>query len=160
VIPAFFDGDTNIGLAVSNNGNATMSILHGNGNGTFSLLQNPSTGSNIYGIAAADFNGDGIQDLAAANYNNDAGTTIGTVSIFIGNGNGTFSAATQWAAGSGPRFVVTGDFDGDGKTDVAVTNRGWATVSILRGNGDGTFSNAAGYGTLSAPYGLAAGDLN
>ena len=67
------------------------------------------------------------------------------VNILLGNGDGTFQAAvphlTNPAAGGGfqASFVVTGDFNGDGKTDLAAVNANSSTLSVLLGVGDGTF---------------------
>ena len=87
-------------------------------------------------MAVGDFNGDGRQDLAVANQGS------ATVSILLGNGDGTFDAAMNFGAGFAPSSVAVGDFNGDGRQDLAVANQGSATVSILLGNGDGTFGTA------------------
>src|SRR6185437_6214123 len=60
------------------------------------------------GIVTADFNGDGHLDLAVVN------KTDNTVSILLGNGDGTFGTATNFATGAGPSAVVAGDFNADG----------------------------------------------
>ena len=54
-----------------------------------------------------------------------------TVSVLLGNGNGTFGAATNFAAATGPLSVAVGDFNGDGKQDLAVANQFSDNVSIL-----------------------------
>ena len=82
-------------------------------------------------MAVGDFNGDGRKDLAVANENTD------NVSILLGVGNGTFGAATNFAAGDGPLSVVVGDFNGDGRKDLAVANINTDNVSILLGVGNG-----------------------
>jgi hypothetical protein len=70
-------------------------------------------------------------DLVGANY------ISGTVSILLGNGNGTFQAAQSFATGNGPGSVAVGDFNGDGKLDIVTANAN--DVSVLLGNGNGTF---------------------
>src|SRR5207244_1021346 len=96
--------------------------------------------------AAGDFNGDGRADLVVADQ------TDNTISIFIGNGDGTFQTAVAYAAGSNPTWVAVADFNLDGKLDVAVTASG--TALTLQGNGDGTFQAplshvvASGYGVV------------
>src|SRR5262249_44742131 len=59
-----------------------------------------------------------------------------------------------------PEFLALGDFNGDGKTDVATSNKDNSTVSILLGNGDGTFSSVTTYATGALPLGIAVSDLN
>ena len=62
-----------------------------------------------------------------------------TVSVLLGNGDGTFAAKADYATGAGPRSVAVGDFNGDGKLDLATANGMANSVSVLLGNGDGTF---------------------
>jgi hypothetical protein len=64
----------------------------------------------------ADFNGDGFPDVAVANGGS------GTVSILLGNGDGTFQGAQNYGAGPSPASIATGDFNGDGFPDLAVAN--------------------------------------
>ena len=56
--------------------------------------------------------------------------------------------------------MALGDFNGDGKADLAVANSGSLNVSVLLGKGDGTFAAAANYPAGNAPYSIAVGDLN
>ena len=112
------------------------------------------TGANPVGGATGDFNGDGNLDLAIANLSS------GTVSILLGNGDGTFRAKTDLPTGSGPRSVAIADFNRDGILDLAVANVGTSTVSILLGNGDGTFRPKMDFATGSHSRFVAVGDLN
>ncbi len=96
-------------------------------------------------MAVGDFNGDGKADLAVANYSSN------NVSVLLGNGNGTFQAAVNYAAGTSPCSVAVGDFNGDGKADLAVANYSSNSVSVLLGNGNGTFQAAVNYGAGSSP---------
>ena len=75
-------------------------------------------GAYPYSVAIGDFNGDGRPDLAVANVDSN------TVSVLLGNGDGTFQAAVNYGVGTKPFSVVVGDFNGDGKPDLAVTNAG------------------------------------
>jgi hypothetical protein len=108
-----------------------------------------------YGVAVADFNGDGKLDLAVTNY------SYQTVSILLGNGDGTFQTAATYATGVNPLALAVGDFNGDGIPDLAVLNSGSSgTVSILLGKGDGTFYPQQ---TITVGSGLAnivVGDFN
>ena len=154
-----FNGDGIPDLAVVNwdtgNSSDAVVILLGNGDGTFTqAASSPLTvGSEPVSIAVGDFNGDGIQDLAVAN----AGD--GTVTILLGNGNGTFTqaASSPVKLGGEPVSIAVGDFNGDGISDLAITN---GTVNILLGNGDGTFTQAASSPVQAVCCRLAAGDFN
>src|SRR6516162_3609420 len=90
-------------------------------------------GSIPHGEAVADFNGDGKLDVAVVNEGSN------TVSVLLGNGDGTFRPKTDFATGTQPWGIAVGDFNGDGKLDLVVANRGAHSLSILLGNGDGTF---------------------
>ena len=78
----------------------------------------------------------------------------------MGNGDGTFQAARNFAAGSFPVSVAVGDFNGDGVQDLAVANFDSANVSVLLGNGDGTFRAALNFAAGSNPFSVAVGDFN
>ena len=72
----------------------------------------------------------------------------------------SFAAATNFGAGSVPASVAVGDFNGDGKQDLAVANTDSDNVSILLGNGAGSFGSATNFGAGSDPYSVAVGDFN
>jgi hypothetical protein len=111
-----------------------------------------NAGSSPFYVGTGEFNGDGKLDLIVANLaSND-------ISVFLGNGDGTFQAAVNYVTGSAPRSVGVGDFNGDGKLDMAVANNN--NVSVLLGNGDGTFQPAVNYAAASGGQSVAVGDLN
>jgi hypothetical protein len=119
---------------------------------------NPSVETTPYyyfrAFALSDFNGDGILDLAATNYPSNA------VQVFLGNGDGTFTAASSSTTVTSPGSIAVGDFNGDGKADLAVLS-GTDGVTILLGNGDGTFSQtSASAVTGSNPNSIAVADFN
>jgi hypothetical protein len=163
-----FNGDGLQDLAVANAKDNTISILLGNGDGTFTAASGSPipVGSFPFFVAVADFDGNGTADLAASNENDN------TVSILLGNGDGTFTQASgspipNFAYNPGP--IITADFNGDGKVDLAVSNftpsdpsSTLGSVNVLLGNGDGTFTNAPGSPITVGvdPLGLAAADFN
>jgi hypothetical protein len=103
-------------------------------------------------IVIADFNHDGNPDLATASAENSG------VSVLLGNGDGSFRAATTVSAGPGPSWgnFVAGDFDGDGNPDLAIAT--FEGVNVLLGHGDGTFSEPMKYAVDA--FGLVVGDLD
>jgi len=153
-----FNGDGKLDLVVANNEGNNVSIFLGNGNGTFQPAVSYSAGPGTLpdAIAVGDFNGDGKLDLAVTSN----GNATGNVSILLGNGDGTFQPAVLYLAGSNPSSVAVGDFNGDGKLDLAVANNDGGNVSILLGNGDGTFQTALDFSVESGPSSLAVGDFN
>src|SRR6266568_4591979 len=159
-----FNGDGKPDLAISSVGDNTVSVLLGNGDGTFLAPQVTPVGLNPWYFAVGDFNGDGKLDLAVADYGCPLDCTSSpsnTVTVLLGNGNGTFLPGPSLTVGNGPAGVAVGDFNGDGKPDLAVANLNDNTLSILLGNGDGTFQapqTFAGVGTK--PYFVAVGDFN
>jgi len=156
-----FNGDGQVDLAATNQRDGTVSILLGNGDGTFKTKLDGAVGWNPVAIVVGDFNGDGKLDVAVANAGSGYGsTTSGTVSIMLGNGDGTFHAATNYTVGNNPASLAVGDFNGDGKADLAVANYDSGTVSILLGNGDGTFPAKTDYPAGNTPNAIAVGDFN
>src|SRR5260370_168695 len=87
-------------------------------------------GLHPYAVVTADFNSDGRLDLAVANYASN------TVSILLGNADGTFQLAVNFATGVGPLSLGVGDFNGDGKLDLVTANQG-GDVSVLLGSNFG-----------------------
>lgn len=112
------------------------------------------TGNTPYFVTAADLNGDGKLDLVIPNFHDN------TISVLLGNGDGSFQTAVNYATGSLPGSIAVGDFNADGKLDLAVTNTGDSTVGVFFGNGDGTFQSAVNYGVGSWPVSVAAGDFS
>ncbi len=121
-----------------------------------------------YSVAVADVNGDGKPDLVMANACSADSCTNGTVSVLLGNGDGTFQTAVNYASGGILAYsVAVADVNEDGKPDLVVTNECGSgatcdgTVGVLLGNGDGAFQTAVTYssGGWNA-YTVAAADVN
>lgn len=155
-----FNGDGKPDLAVANYAANTVSILLGNGDGTFGSPTAYSAGDYPYGIAVADVNGDGHLDIVCANLNLDHLTLGGTVSVFLGNGDGTFAPAVSYVAGSNLSSVVLGDFNSDRKIDIATANVSSGNVVVLLNNGDGTFQTGVPFPAGPYPYSLGVADFN
>src|SRR5439155_18904413 len=114
-------------------------------------------GGNPYSVTIGDLHGDGQPDLAVANY------IISSVSVLLGNGDGSFAAHADFWTGSYPITLAIGDLNADGKPDLAVANSVnpfTGTVSVLLGNGDGSFGIKTDYDTGPGPSSVAIGDLN
>src|SRR3954462_8094774 len=114
---------------------------------SFSPAASFPVGANPQAVATADFNNDGKLDLATSSY--DDATGDGSVSVLLGNGNGSFQPARTFATGPYTWSLTAGNFNADGKIDLATANQDLFTdtgendVSILLGNGDGTFAPAS-----------------
>src|SRR5581483_10570988 len=152
-----FNGDGKPDLVTANNESNNVSVLLGNGDGTFQPHQDYAVGSFPYSVAVGDFNGDGKQDLATAANN---GYPNGAVSVLLGNGDGTFQPYQDYAVGFNPQSVAAGDFNGDGKLDLATANSQSNYVSVLLGNGDGTFQNQRTFPLGADAVSVTAGDFN
>jgi len=154
-----FNGDGKLDIVTANTGNNTVSVLLGNGDGTFQAHVDYATGTSPYSVAVGDFNGDGKLDLAVANaYSTNINS--GTISLLLGNGDGTFQSQVEYGTGGAPFSTAVGDFNGDGKLDVATANPNNNTVSVLLGNGDGTFRAAVNYTVASdQPSFIVVGDF-
>ena len=153
VVASDLDADGLLDLVVKSD--YTLQVFVADGTGGFVLRSAPGgPESRVYFVAAADFNGDAIPDLAAAK-----GVSPGDVQIFLGNGDGTFAPPSKFAVGSYPNGIVTGDFDGDLDTDIAVTNQGDGTFSVLLGDGTGQFSPGQ-IQPVGTPWWIASGDFN
>jgi Bacterial Ig-like domain (group 3)/FG-GAP-like repeat len=144
IVVGDFNDDGHADLAVTSSYDNTVTVLEGNGKGSFtSFIGSPiQVGNYPEAIKIGDFNDDGIQDLAVANANDN------TISILLGNGDGTFTGASgspvNVGIGSFPFFIAVADFNNDGNPDLAVVNGRDNSVSFLEGNGDGTFTPFAG----------------
>ena len=135
-----FNSDGNLDLAIVNQTTNNVTVLLGNGNATFSLATGSpfAVGKSPVAIASADLNGDSHPDLAVVNQ------TDNTVSVLLGNGDGTFTSAVNspLATGQAPTAVAIADFNGDGVPDIAVTDPQTDSVSVFLGLGQGLFAPA------------------
>jgi hypothetical protein len=167
-----FNGDGRPDLVVANTGALTVSVLlnataAGDATPTFAAPQTFAVGPVPYAVAVGDFNGDGRPDLAVAN-NNSGGA--GTVSVLrnatpAGAGTPAFAGQQTFAVGGLPSSVTVGDFNGDGRPDLATANASANTVSVLlnqtpAGAPTPTFAAQKTFVTGSNPVAVVAGDFN
>lgn len=161
-----FNGDDAQDLAVSTffNGVGSMSIYLGAGDGTFSRGQELADGT-PFALTPGDFNGDGQQDLVAIDFIPEHTRVV----ILLGQGDGTFAPVAQASEVAPAASSLTlGDFNGDGRLDVATADGNNDVVSVLIGNGDGTFEAARNFAAgvppdqfhLVQPLSIGLGDFN
>jgi FG-GAP-like repeat/Cep192 domain 4/HYDIN/CFA65/VesB-like, Ig-like domain len=149
-----FNGDGITDLAVAGN---HLSILLGKGDGTFDPASTYALPGKAGGLAVGDFNGDGRLDLVV---------TINTyftpqVSVFLGNGDGTFQSRIDFAAGTNFALgAAVGDFNEDGKLDLVVATDSGAGLLEFLGKGDGTFQSPMGIAAGTVSLGVIPGDLD
>jgi Bacterial type II and III secretion system protein/FG-GAP-like repeat len=148
-------------LAVANKAANTVSILLSSsaGDGTFLPKTDIPTGKAPVSVVSASFHdvtAPGSVDLAVANQADS------TISIYQGNGNGTFLPPTlvTLPAGFEPTSLAAADLNGDGHIDLVVADQGNNSFSVLLGRGDGTFQPRVDYPTGDAPVYVALGDFN
>ncbi len=149
-----FDGDGKPDLArYGATPSPFVSMLRGTGDGHFLDPIHTSIGITPTSLAVAELNGDGRADLVVLGNRNNF------IQVLLGQADGTFQVIDQVGPPLAALTALAGDFDGDGKQDLAVGYVN-ATVSILLGNGDGTFNPGVTYPAASLPYSLATADLN
>jgi glucose/arabinose dehydrogenase len=131
------NGDGKLDLVTANDGANSVSVLLGTGTGTFGAAINTAVGLVPKGVAVADLNLDGKLDVITANTAGNGDGVSGipggdNVSVLLGAGNGTFSAATSVVVGPTPFSVAAADLDGNGSPDLATANWHGNSVSVLR----------------------------
>jgi len=155
------NGDGNPDVAVSNLGPSpgAVSVLLGDGQGNFGAPTPYLSGQSGVAIASADVNGDGKPDLIAGIANaSSQNNASGSITVLLNAGNGTFNALTPVTAPNSLAAIVAGDFNGDGKVDLALI--GGAAIQILLGNGDGTFKTGVSLSTESGANQAVTADMN
>jgi Flp pilus assembly secretin CpaC len=158
-----FNSDGNLDLAIVNQTTNNVTILLGNGNATFTQATGtPPTGSPIavgrspVAIATGDLNNDSHPDLVVVNQADNS------VSVLLGNGDGTFTAAPNSPLGTGqaPTAVAISDFNADGNPDIAVTDPQTDSVSVFLGVGQALFAPAFELPVGSNPTAILSGALS
>jgi hypothetical protein len=144
-----FNGDGIPDIATPN------AVYLGAGDGTFRDAPGAyAEFSDALAMVSGDFNRDGKNDLAVVNLSSN------DVSVFSGNGDGTFGDPQEVPAGEGPDALVSGDFNGDGLHDLAVADYASGKVSILLGQAGGSFTLSQQVDVGAGPSALACGYFN
>jgi hypothetical protein len=157
-----FFGSGKLGLVVADNATSDVSLLPGNGNGTFIAPRSFSVGNKPGPLVTADFNGDGLADLAVAHTFVGSGSPT-TINILLNNGDGTFRNSINLDTGKAALGMVVGDFNGDGKADIAISTADSGNnpvIAVFLGNGNGTFKKPIDSPSTNLLDGLAVGDFN
>jgi hypothetical protein len=153
------DGYLDIITATAGGSRDAVGLLLNKRDGTFEAVTAYPTGagSQPYGVAVGDVNGDGYPDVCTANF----GTS--TISVFLNQTTGILSSAVTYSTGSTsyPTGIALGNLNGDSYPDVVTSNSGNDTVSLLLNQQDGTFTPSVmpSVGAGSTPYRVAIGDI-
>jgi hypothetical protein len=166
VIVGDFDRNGMADLALVNRVSSKVSVLLGRGDGAFLTAISYDVGTDPLAVAVGNFDGNLNPDLAVVN--SALFDNLPSISVLLGNGNGTFKAAVNQNVGSSPRSLAVGDFNTDGKLDLAVAEYGSfvnnqytnSAVSVLLGNGNGSFHSPVKYVAGEGPLAVVADDFN
>jgi hypothetical protein len=159
VVVGDFNDDTNLDIAVANNGSKSISIFLGDDHGAFGAPTMFSTGGFLLSfVTVGDFNNDSHLDVVVAISDADQ------IGIFFGDGNGKLTSIATYSTGLGSALssLAVGDFNHDNHSDIVVTNSGTNQIGILLGNGNGSFASQIVYSNApgSNPVSVALGDFN
>ncbi len=151
-----FDGDGFIDIVTTNNGgNGNVSLIGNLGGGLFTSAQQIEFGiTGEWSLTATDMNHDGIFDLVIG------ASSAQAIMIQLGNGDGTFSFASETPCGGRTWMLVTGDVNGDGFEDVATANGQSNNGAILQGDGKGGLGAAEIYSVPALPLATDLGDID
>jgi hypothetical protein len=159
-VAADLNGDGFADLAVREFIPDAAGVLLNRGDGTFKPATTFPTGDSPLSVALGDVNKDSRLDIVVGN--GDAiESSQSTVSVLLGNGDGTFQPKTDFLTSLAPTGLALADFNRDRKLDIATLRPGPGILSVLLGNGNGTFQVAQDFPvTDSGPTHLAVADLN
>jgi len=156
ITSADFNNDGKPDIALANAGADTLSVIINSGNGNFSPTLNYKVGFNPWRVIALDLNSDGNIDLVTVN--STSGSNLCDITVLLGNGAGGFPSVTNYSVGPTPVAIAPGDFNHDGKIDLAVS--GVMDTHFLYGQGNGTFNQALTYNLGWTGMSSTSGDFN
>jgi hypothetical protein len=165
VIALDLNKDKRLDIVATNQAEGSITVALGAPGGQFKAPITYKTSTvGPYETAAGDFNGDGFPDLVSGNFGSARGEPYGlTVSVHVNRGDGTFKDFVDYPATDSKedkvRAVTTGDFDGDGKLDIASASQ-FTGLQMLLGKGDGTFASNKLYPAGGSIHGVVAADFN
>ena len=152
------DGVPDLVVAVGGTGSTpAVSVFLGKGDGTFQAPLGSGSGIDSWYITVGDFNADSKLDVAIGGFDNTTSQPV--IQILLGNGDGTFSTGQTIAVSTIPNSIATGDFNGDGKLDLAIVSD---KVYFYQGAGNGTFTASTSV-TMPSKYQIVqavVGDFN
>ena len=153
------DGDGWIDLSIVNEGTNDVRVFMNSADGTCAVEPFISPGNTVGNTPspseAQDFNFDGLPDLCTANLQGDS------ISILIGNGDGTYQPAMTPSAGNQPRGITTLDADGDGDIDIVNMNASDGNAMLWLNNGNGSFGSPITFQPgISQEWSVQSDDLN
>jgi FG-GAP-like repeat/Putative Ig domain len=158
---ADFNADGSLDLAIVSQISGVSNVVLGYGKGAFNSAGDLFVSGFPEGAVVGDFNGDGKLDTVVAS--GESTVTGGSgLAVSLGNGDGTFTqgSTSPILLGTNLSAIVAGDFNGDGKLDLAVTDSAGNSVIILLGNGDGTFGLPITIPVGNEPEAIIAADFN
>ncbi len=157
VVGADLNSDMIPDLVTANAFDDTVSVVLGYGDGTFQPAITTAAGASPRAVAVGDLNGDTRLDLAVTNHHTT--TVTDTLSVLLGNGDGTLQAAVAYLVDVTHNRVHIQDLTGNGVPDLVTTAMLSDTVYLLPGNGDGTFQGVTTLATVPEAYGLEVADV-
>ncbi len=139
---ADLNGDGALDLVAADGNSGDTSVLLNDGRGTFGPEQRFPVGRAANDLAVTDLDGDGHLDVIIANGDDYLGTGQ-ALTVLLGTGDGSLGPAQAVIAGPmAAGFLATGDFDSDGRADVAMSSLATFWLSVAFGDGQGTFRSS------------------
>ncbi|MDZ4120896.1 MAG: VCBS repeat-containing protein, partial [Candidatus Cloacimonadaceae bacterium] len=160
------DGDGKPDLVVGNSGASNVSVLRNtSSSGTigFAAKVDFTTGSNAYGVAIGDLDGDSKREIAVSNYGSGTISVLRNTSTSGSITSGSFATKVDFTTGSGPFGIAIAPLDGDSKPDIVVTNSLSNSISVLWNSstsGNISFVAKVDFPTASSPQAIAIGDID